>query len=90
MKKSKTRILILDHDDPKREFEFELEWLMSLTTQQRFEMMIQRSNEINEMLIRHGHRKPVEIIKRPSSQVRRHRKASPQTRTMHKYDRVRR
>ncbi len=68
--KNKTRILVLDHDDPEREFEFELDWLMSLTTQQRFEMMLKRSNEIKEMLIRHGHRKPVEIIKRPSSKIR--------------------
>ncbi|MBI3913005.1 MAG: hypothetical protein HY327_02230 [Chloroflexi bacterium] len=81
--KNKTRILILDHDDPKREFEFELEWLMSLTTQQRFEMMISRSNEIKEMLIRHGHRKPIEIIKRPSGQVRRHRRKRVSSTRLH-------
>ena len=53
-------ILILDHDDPEREFEFELKYLMSLTTQQRFEMMIKRSNDVKEMLIRHGYRRPVD------------------------------
>ncbi len=80
-KKTVSPILKLDHDDPEREFEFELRYLMSLTTQQRFEMMIKRSNEAKEMLIRYGHRKPVEIVKRASSQVRGHRrKRIPSTR----------
>jgi len=60
-----TRILKLDHDDPERETQFELDFLATLTTQQRFDMMIRASNLIREGLIRHGHRKPVEIIKRP-------------------------
>jgi hypothetical protein len=51
-------------DQPKRELEFELDFQASLTTQQRFEMMFKRSDQIKEMLIRHGYRKPVEIIKR--------------------------
>ena len=58
-------ILKLDHDDEERERAFELDYLLSLTTQQRLEMMEKRSNEIKRMLIRYGHRKPVEIIKRP-------------------------
>ncbi len=71
--KNKTRVLILDHDDPEREFEFELEYLMSLTTQQLFDKMIRRSNEIKEMLIQNGYRESVAIIKRPARPVRRHR-----------------
>ena len=58
-------ILKLDHDDEERERAFELDYLLSLTTQQRLEMMEKRSNEIKRMLIQHGHRRPVEIIKRP-------------------------
>lgn len=58
-------ILKLRQHDEEKERAFELDYLLSLTTQQRIEMMEQRSNEIKRMLIRHGHRKPVEIIKRP-------------------------
>ncbi len=58
-------ILKLDRDDPERERAFELEWMLSLTTEQRFRMMEQRSNEIKRMLIKHGHRAPVEVVKRP-------------------------
>jgi hypothetical protein len=58
-------VLKLDRDDEEREFEFELAYQRSLTTEERFRMMFQKSREIAEMLIRHGHRKPFEIIKRP-------------------------
>jgi hypothetical protein len=57
-------ILKLDHDDPEKELAFELDYQLSLTTRQRFQMMIQRSNEVKRMLLRHGHQKPVEIVKR--------------------------
>jgi hypothetical protein len=57
-------ILKLDHDDEEKERAFELDFLLSLTAKQRLEMMIQRSNEVKRMLIQHGHRKPVEIVKR--------------------------
>jgi len=58
-------VLKLDRDDEGRELEFELAYQRSLTTEERFRMMFQKSREIAEMLIRHGHRKPFEIIKRP-------------------------
>ncbi len=51
-------------DPEEREISFELDYLLSLTTKERFEMMIQKSNEIKKSLIRNGHRKPFEIIKR--------------------------
>ncbi|MCX5866378.1 MAG: hypothetical protein NT009_02680 [Proteobacteria bacterium] len=57
-------ILKLDHHDEEKELEFELDYQASLTTAERFQMMFERSNLVKEMLIRHGHRKPVEIIKR--------------------------
>lgn len=57
-------ILKLDKDDPQREIDFELDYLISLTTRQRFEMMIQKSREMVQLLRRNGHRKTTEIIKR--------------------------
>ena len=47
------------------ELAFELAYQRSLSTAQRFEMMLARSRQIAEELIRRGHRKPVEIVKRP-------------------------
>jgi hypothetical protein len=46
------------------ELDFELAYQRSLSTAQRFEMMLARSRQIAEELIRRGHRKPVEIAKR--------------------------
>jgi hypothetical protein len=59
-----TKILKLETDDPAAELKYELDFMASLTIQQRYDMMLQRSNEIKEMLIKNGHRKPSEIIKR--------------------------
>jgi hypothetical protein len=47
------------------ELDFELAYQRSLTTAQRFEMMLARSRQIAAELIRRGHRRPVEIVKRP-------------------------
>jgi len=44
--------------------DFELAYQRSLSTAQRFEMMFTRSRQIAEELIRRGHRKPAEILKR--------------------------
>jgi len=57
-------VLKLEKDDEERELEFELAYQRTLTTQQRFELMFRKSREIAEMLLRHGHRKPFEIVKR--------------------------
>ncbi len=57
-------VLKLERDDEEKEIEFELEYLLSLTTQQRFDLMFQKSKEIAEILLRHGYRKPFEIVKR--------------------------
>ena len=53
-----------DEQGGKRELEFELDYLATLTVQERFEIMFRRSRQIREMLERHGHRKPAEIVKR--------------------------
>ena len=68
MKRSRTGraggILKLAADDPERELEFELAYLRSLTTQERFDLMFRKSRELAESLARHGHRKPAAILKR--------------------------
>ena len=51
-------------DDSEKELEFAINNQLSLTTQQRFEMVFRKSREIAQMLIGNGHRKPSEIIKR--------------------------
>jgi hypothetical protein len=60
-----TSILKLSADDPERELEFELAYLRSLTTEERFALMFRKSRELAESLARHGHRKPVAVVKRP-------------------------
>ena len=57
-------ILKLATDDPERELEFELAYLRSLTTQERFDLMFRKSRELAESLVRHGHRKPAGVFKR--------------------------
>jgi len=57
-------VLQLDGDDEEKELAFELAYLRSLTTQQRFDLMFRKSREIVEILIRNGHREPTAIIKR--------------------------
>jgi len=46
------------------EIEFELDYLASLTTQQRFEMMLQKSREMASLRKRHGSRRTTQIVKR--------------------------
>ena len=62
--KKNARILKLDYDCPEKELAFELDYQLSLTVQERFEMMFRKSREIALILLNNGHRKPFEIIKR--------------------------
>ena len=57
-------VLKLEKDDERREIEFELDYLASLTTRQRFQMMIQKSREMILLLRRNGHRKSTQVVKR--------------------------
>jgi hypothetical protein len=57
-------VLKLDSPDEEKELEFELAYQRTLTTQQRFELMFRKSREMAEALLRHGYRKPFEIVKR--------------------------
>ena len=57
-------ILKIDEDDEELEMDFELDYQLSLTADQRFKMMFQKSKELAIMLEKNGHRKTSEIIKR--------------------------
>jgi hypothetical protein len=57
-------VLKLEKDDENREIEFELRYLKSLTTRERFLLMQKKSEEMKKMLRKRGHRKSAEIVKR--------------------------
>jgi len=57
-------ILKCKTDDEDRELDFEIDYQLSLTVEERFKMMFQRSQEIARMLIENGYRKPFKIVKR--------------------------
>jgi len=60
-------VLKLDPHAPSedQELEFELAYQRGLTTPERFEMMFRRSRRIMEELLRRGHRRSFEVLKRP-------------------------
>ena len=57
-------ILKINSENPDKELDFELEYQLSLSVQQRFEMMFEKSRQIAQILIDNGHRKTPAIIKR--------------------------
>jgi len=57
-------VLKLEQDDEKKEIEFELCYLKSLTTKERFLLMQKKSDEMKKMLRKRGYRKSTEVIKR--------------------------
>ena len=57
-------ILKLEQPDEMKEIRFELDYHQSLTLQDRFRMLEERKKAFLEELIRHGHRKSFEIVKR--------------------------
>jgi hypothetical protein len=58
-------ILKLDKHDEDKEIEFELDYLTSLTTNQRFQMMFIKTREMLSLLKKtNAHRAVTEIIKR--------------------------
>jgi hypothetical protein len=59
-----TKILKLNQHNEKKEREFELRFLKSLSIKKRFELMLKKSKEMTDLLERDGHRKSFEIIKR--------------------------
>lgn len=57
-------ILKLDKHNEDKEIEFELDYLASLTTRQRFELMFRKTKEMRNLLKRNERRKATKIIKR--------------------------
>ena len=62
--KSYGSILKLSQADEEKELEFELNYLASLTFEERLKMMKQKSREMLRQMVEHGHRRPFEILKR--------------------------
>jgi hypothetical protein len=58
------RFLELSQADEERELEFELNYLASLTFEERLKIMRQKSREMLRQMVEHGHRRPFEILKR--------------------------
>ena len=57
-------VLKLKKHNEKKEIEFELEYLTSLTTRQRFELMFRKTREMLSLSKRNERRKVTKIIKR--------------------------
>lgn len=57
-------ILKLKQHNAKKEAEFELAFLRSLSVKQRFQLMFKKTKEMLSLLEKSGHRRPFEIIKR--------------------------
>jgi hypothetical protein len=57
-------ILKLSRADEEKELEFELNYLASLTFEERLKMMRQKSREMLRQMVERGHRRPFEILKR--------------------------
>ena len=57
-------ILKLKKHDEQKELDFELDYLLSLTVSERFEMMFRRSRQVKTMARKNGRRKTPKVIKR--------------------------
>jgi hypothetical protein len=64
-KRHKTFILVLEKDDPEKELEFELDFQMSLTARQRYEIMDRLVKDGMEFTKRDGHKISPAIVARP-------------------------
>jgi hypothetical protein len=58
-------ILKLREDDEERELDFEIEYQLSLSFEQRLAMMLVESDRIAWTLIQSGQREPTALVKRP-------------------------
>jgi hypothetical protein len=56
--------LLISQTDAKKERDFELDYLLSLSLNQRISMMDSKSNELKSLLAENGHRKTSTILKR--------------------------
>ena len=60
----KKGLLVLGKEEEKGELEFELNYLTSLSLQDRFALMLNKSRELKTNLEKNGHRTALAIIKR--------------------------
>jgi hypothetical protein len=60
----KNTILKLSDSDEEKEIQFELDFLFSLSIHERFKLMLNRNQELLDILEKNGHRRTSEIIKR--------------------------
>ncbi len=60
----RTRVLQLSGHDEKREMDFELDFLRSLTLAQRFRLMQKKTRELLQLLRHSGHRRPPQVAQR--------------------------
>ncbi|MBI3587425.1 MAG: hypothetical protein HY088_09880 [Ignavibacteriales bacterium] len=65
MKKHKTHILILDDDNPEKELQFEIEFQLSLTPAERYEIMDSLVQDTLELTTRNGYQNTPAIVARP-------------------------
>lgn len=63
-KEFKMAVLKLRRHNEKKEIEFELDYLASLTTRQRFELMFRKTKEMLRLLKRNERGKTTKVIKR--------------------------
>jgi len=63
MGKNQSILALSEHDEGK-ELEFELQYQLSLSFEERLNMMREKSEEMLRQMVELGYRKPFEIIKR--------------------------
>ena len=61
---AKNTILKLTDHDEEKEIIFELNYLLSLSIRERFQLMFNRNRELINLLEKNGHRRSPEIVKR--------------------------
>lgn len=61
----KPRILKLAADDPQAEFDFEIEWMVSMTEAQRMKLMLERSADLLKLVRHHEGPALPRLFKRP-------------------------
>ncbi len=64
-RKHKTFILAVDGDDPEKELEFELEFQMSLTPVERYEIMNQLVKDGLALIQERGYKNDTSVVIRP-------------------------
>ena len=63
--KNKTRMLILDRDDPKKELEFEIEFMLSLSATQRYKMMNRLVRQGLKLMRKNEYKRTPSVVARP-------------------------